>query len=407
MQNEFIESVLTFLKAPEVGYILLIFFLFIVPRILQRFRLPSAITSFALGIAAGMGLNIFQHDETIALLATLGIVSLFLHAGLDVSVSELRRNSRVLIYHLIFLLLLLVVGSIVVAKVFELSMRVSILITLALATPSTGFILDSIKAFGLSDDERNWIKTKAISAELLALAGMFLTLQSLTAEKFLISMGVMLALALLIPFFFRFFASKIVPYAPNSDFAFLIMLAIACAFVTRKIGVYYLVGAFVVGVAATSFKQKLPSVASDRLLHSVELFASFFVPFYFFKSGTSLTASDFSLNAWLLAGAFIVIMVPARLAVVVAHRRFALKESVREGLRVAFPMLPTLIFTLVLAQILREQFALNNELFGGLVIYAVATSLMTGFVFRTPQPDFESELIEHPAPSVTPTKSEG
>lgn len=97
-----IESFLKFLKVPEVGYILLIFFLFIVPKLLQRFRLPSAITSFALGIVAGMGLHHFQQDATISLLATLGIVSLFLHAGLDVNVSELRRNSRILIQHLVF-----------------------------------------------------------------------------------------------------------------------------------------------------------------------------------------------------------------------------------------------------------------------------------------------------------------
>lgn len=388
------ESVLKFLTAPEVGYILLIFFLFIVPKLLQRFRLPSAITSFALGIVASMGLHHFQHDETIALLATLGIVSLFLHAGLDVNVPELRRNYRVLGQHLILLLGLLIVGAYAVAMIFELSLRISILITLALATPSTGFILDSIKTFGLSDDEKNWIKTKAISAELLALAGMFLTLQSLTVEKFLISVGVMLTMALLIPLFFRFFASKVVPFAPNSEFAFLIMLAIACAFVTRKIGVYYLVGAFVVGVAARRFEEELPSVVSDRLIHSVELFASFFVPFYFFNSGTLLTAADFSPAAWLLAAAFLVVMVPARLATVVVPRHLALKESIRKGLRVAFPMLPTLIFTLVLAQILREQFAISSNLYGGLVIYAVVTSLMTGFVFRTPQPDYEQDMLD-------------
>jgi Kef-type K+ transport system membrane component KefB len=388
------EGFLKFFKAPEVGYILLIFFLFIVPKLLQRFRLPSAITSFALGIAAGMWLHHFQQDATISLLATLGIVSLFLHAGLDVNVSELRRNSRILIQHLALLLALLVVGSFAVSAIFGLSLRVSILVTLSLATPSTGFILDSIKVFGLSDDEKNWIKTKAISAELLALAGMFLALQSLTVEKFLISLGVMLALALLIPLFFRFFASKVVPYAPNSEFAFLIMLAVACAFVTRKIGVYYLVGAFVVGVAARRFEQQLPSVVSDRLIHSVELFASFFVPFYFFNSGTLLTAKDFSPAAWLLAAAFLIVMVPARLATVVVPRYFALKESIRKGLRVAFPMLPTLIFTLVIAQILREQFAISSTLYGSLVIYAVLTSIITGFVFRTPLPDFEHDMLQ-------------
>ena len=53
---------------PELDYILLLFALFVVPRMLQRFRLPAAITSVALGAAVGMGLGLFTRDATISLL---------------------------------------------------------------------------------------------------------------------------------------------------------------------------------------------------------------------------------------------------------------------------------------------------------------------------------------------------
>ena len=87
--------------APELDYVLLLFALFVVPRMLQRYRLPAAITSVALGAAAGMGLGLFTDDLTVTLLATLGIVALFLFAGLDVDVVDLRREARVLIQHLV------------------------------------------------------------------------------------------------------------------------------------------------------------------------------------------------------------------------------------------------------------------------------------------------------------------
>jgi Kef-type K+ transport system membrane component KefB len=67
--------------APELAYVLLLFALFVVPRVLQRYRLPAAITSFGLGAGAGMGLGLFRDDPTIEILSTFGIVSLFLFAS--------------------------------------------------------------------------------------------------------------------------------------------------------------------------------------------------------------------------------------------------------------------------------------------------------------------------------------
>jgi Kef-type K+ transport system membrane component KefB len=66
-------------------YPLLVLGLFIVPRALQRFRIPSAITCIALGALLGMtGVGDLRADPAVPLLSTLGIVSLF--AGLEVNV---------------------------------------------------------------------------------------------------------------------------------------------------------------------------------------------------------------------------------------------------------------------------------------------------------------------------------
>ena len=53
------------------------------PRGLQRFRLPGAITALALGAVASIGFHAFHGDSTIELLGTLGIVAAFLFAGLE------------------------------------------------------------------------------------------------------------------------------------------------------------------------------------------------------------------------------------------------------------------------------------------------------------------------------------
>ncbi len=83
----------------ELPYVSLVFGLFVIPRILQRWRIPRAITALLLGAIAGMGFDLFAGDTTIALLSTLGISTLVLFAGLEVRLDERRQGRRVLLEH--------------------------------------------------------------------------------------------------------------------------------------------------------------------------------------------------------------------------------------------------------------------------------------------------------------------
>lgn len=374
---------------PELDYVLLLFALFVVPRMLQRYRLPAAVTSVALGAAASIGLGLFTNDLTVSLLATLGIVALFLFAGLEVDFVELQRESRVLVQHLVIGVAALAVTAVLVQVVLRLPWRPAVLVALALLTPSTGFILDSLPSLGVSDLERFWVKSKAIATELVALAVLFVTLQSTTTRRLSVSALVLAGMILLLPVLFRVFAARVVPYAPKSEFAFLLMLAVLCAFVTRRLGVYYLVGAFIVGIAAQTFRRQLPAIASDRTLHAVEVFASFFVPFYFFSAGLHLHAEDFAVEAILVGGGFLATMVPLRITLVAVHRRAVLGETLRAGTRIGAAMLPTLVFTLVIAEILRDTFAVPRPIFGGLIIYTLANTLVPSFALRLPATELD------------------
>jgi len=78
---------------------------------------------------------------------------------------------------------------------------------------------------------------------------------------------------------------------------------------------------------------------------------------------------------------------------VVLQRRFALREKTADSLRVAVPMQPTLIFTLVIAGILRDRFALPRELFGALIVYAVVNTTIPGLVLRKAPPPYDEPLL--------------
>lgn len=382
----------------DLLYLILLFSLFVVPRLLQRYRIPSAVTSFALGAAAGIGAGLFTHDPTVNLLSTLGIVALFLFAGLDVDLDALRGEVQVLLQHVLVRLLALWLVAWAIARLAGLDARVATLVALALLTPSTGFILDSLDGFGLSERERFWVRSKAIATELVALGVLFVTLQSASPAQLGISAAVLIAMILVLPLVFRVFARVVVPHAPRSEFTFLVMLAVACAVITRELGVYYLVGAFVVGMAATRFRERLPAIASERMLHAVEAFASFFVPFYFFHAGLELRREAFTLPALGLGVLLLAVIVPLRLAMTGVHRRLALQEPVRGAMRIGVTMLPTLVFGLVIAGILRDRYDAPPVLTGAVIFYTVASTLIPSLVLRVPPPDFE-----HPVALPLPT----
>lgn len=385
------------LMSRDLSYVILLFVLFVVPRFLQRYRLPNAITSLALG-AAATALGLFSHDETIALLATFGIVALFLFAGLDVDIEELKPDAKVLAQHLAIWTVTLALLTWAVGQVFALATREASLVALAVLTPSTGFILDSLELFGLSPAEKRWTKSKAIASELLALMVMFFALQSTSAKQLGLSVLALTGLIVVLPPLFRWFAARISPYAPRSEFAFLLMVAVVCASATRRLGVYYLVGAFLVGIAARQFRQRLPAMSSERMLGAVEAFASFFVPFYFFKAGQGVSADELDLAALITGVALLIVCVSLRLGEVALHRWLALRERPKTSLRIGVALLPTLVFTLVIVDILRERPGVPPYLLGALVLYTTLITLLPGLILRVP-------VVEYAVPHLDPLSS--
>jgi Kef-type K+ transport system membrane component KefB len=130
-------------------------------------------------------------------------------------------------------------------------------------------------------------------------------------------------------------------------------------------------------------------MASEKMLTATEAFASIFVPFYFFHAGAALRRADFTIEALLFGLAALAVFVPVRLGLVMLHRKIRFGESARQSLRVGVPLLPTLVFTLVIAGILRERFQMPPYVFGGLMVYALLNTLIPSFVLRAPTPEFE------------------
>lgn len=390
----------------ELVYLLLIFGLLVVPRALQRWKLPAPLTCLLFGIVAMLAWGDGAHDAVVGLLATLGISSLFLFAGLEVDLAELRRGLLPLVAHLVVRTAMLALVAWMAWRWLRLDWQAAALLALALLTPSTGFILDSLSRLGLDEQERFWVTSKAIAGELLALAALFVVLQADDPARMGLSSLALTVMLVGLPLLFVALGRWVVPHAPGSEFSLLVMVGLVAAYVTYKLGVYYLVGAFLAGLIARLLQERMPKLASAENLHAVRLFASFFVPFYFFNAGTKVPPEALSLDALWIGLGLTMLALPVRIGILWVQRRILFREETpANSLRVSLALAPTLIFTLVLAGILLARFGIDPALFGGLLLYAALTTMLPSLVFRAPfdvEPVEDEVLHPRPAPQVRP-----
>ncbi len=371
-------------------FIVLLFLLLVFPKFLQRFGIPSAITSFMIGLLSGPVFGVIQASSIISILAILGIVTLFLFAGLEADVDQLMGHKSILIQHVSIFFMLFLVSTYFIGKYFLFDIHVSALVAIALLTPSTGFILDSLKSMNISVEKQFWIKSKAIAAEIIALVVLFVTLQSLNGKMFIFSALALCATIYVLPMVFRAIAKWIVPFAPKSEFTFLIMVAVSCAVLTKQLGVYYLVGAFIVGISAQRFRESLPSFSSEKMMDAIELFSSFFIPFYFFKAGLGIPKEAMSLSAIVIGLILLAIFVPMRVLSVGLHRRLILSEPLSISTNIGMRMVPTFVFTLVLVDLLKNKFNAAPVILGALIFYTVINTMLPSLLLKEKPVEFEN-----------------
>jgi len=357
-------------------YLAAVFGLLVIPRALQRFRLPAPLTCFAFGIIVAGFFKPLVNDSVVSYLSTLGIAALFLFAGLEVDLAELRRQLPSLAGNFAVRGLVLVVCARIAAISLHLGWQVDCLIALALLTPSTGFILDMLPHSGLDHTEQSEVALHAVAGEVTAVFLFLVISQAGSAKTLLISGGAIALLIAVMPLLFLALGRWVVPYAPGSEFSLLLMVGLICAVITETLGVYYLVGAFVAGLVARSLSKRMTTLASAENLDAIRLFASFFIPFYFFHNGLGVPSAALISASLLYGFVLAACLIPVRLAVVWLQSRFMQHRGHRGSFRVAIALTPTLIFTLLIAEILRENFAISPQLYGGLLVYAAIASIL-------------------------------
>jgi Kef-type K+ transport system membrane component KefB len=362
----------------DLEYILIFSLILILPKIFLRFRIPSGVTA----VIVGMVFNYLDHDLTsnqlFKFLALIGITSLFLFAGLEVDSKELKERKSYLSKYLIKFSVVIILLALLFIFTFGYSWRIGFLLALGIFTPSAGFILSSLHAYDINDKDESWIKSKAISKEIVSIAILFIVLQGSNFLNFISTIVFFFLCYLILPQIIAAFFKFIQPYAPNTETSFLVTLSLIMGVVTKELGTYYIIGAFMVGLIGNRFLTKIRTdINEESLLNSLSSFFSVFLPFYFFHVGLSIDYTQITERVLILSLAGFFIFTPFRMFLIhYGFFKFDNEEPARNYYKVSLSLMPTLVFGLIVSKLIITEAPQYSEAGYALVVYTILTSVL-------------------------------
>lgn len=341
----------------------------------MRFRIPSGITALLIGIIVGFFDPTLDDNQLFRFLAQIGITSLFVFAGLEVNFEELKEDKVYLSKYLSKSVLGMLLIAFALKHFFALSFQNSLILSLGIFTPSAGFIINSLHSFKMHKDLEYWIKSKAISKEIVSIAILFIALQFNNLKLLSFSLLFYIILFLTLPKIFKFFFKFISPYAPNTEVPMLVVLSLICGVISKELGAYYLVGAFIVGLIGSRFKKDIFHEDEEFIFKALNSFFNVFLPFYFFYAGLKMPFSAFNAQALYYGVILFLIFIPLRFALNSLSFKLFFKDFLENSYKVSFSLLPTLIFGLVIAGILKERGEVPDKIIYSLIVYTLLSSL--------------------------------
>ena len=367
-------------------FFIILFLLFFIPKIIKRFyRIPFPITEITLGLLLGMLLpEYFYAEDALKVLSTLGIVTLFVHSGMEVDFQFIAKNRRFFIENMILHLAVIGLVGYALHELFSLTYQVAYLASLALTTPSASYIISSNSDSGRN--EKPWIEGKAIAGEVASLILMIFLYRIDNPANLILTIVIIGLLLFMLPKVLRFLYDRVFSKMIGTEFSFIFAVAMISALITDIIGLHFLLGAFIAGVVSRRFISDLvkdegyidvSSSKGKQIVVGFGFFSLVFAPFFFYTTGLSIKPEIFTWTTLGLALLFGLAIAGIRILIIAAHRMFRVREKFPKAARISAKMLPTLVFTFVISEMLVENFGIDSQLFNTLMIYGILTALIS------------------------------
>jgi Kef-type K+ transport system membrane component KefB len=389
IQNIFLQIVIILFAARIFG------------EVFARFNVPSVMGELLAGVLIGPSiLNLIEPNETIKILAEIGIVLLLFEVGLETDVARLAKTgSKPFIVAIGGVVMPMTLGFLVSYSVFQLSLLVSLFIASTLTATSIGItmrVLTDLKK--QSSDEAQIVLGAAVIDDIIGIVllsilydfsqGGGISFFSISQVLLFISIYLLLA-----PIAAKLIFSTINYYEKKSEIPGLlpttiVALVLFFAWLAHSMGAPELLGGFAAGLAL-SRQFFLPFGSffdfDEHFAHKVETqmkpIVNLFTPIFFVMIGLSLNLREIQWSStfiWLLSISLLIAAVLGKLA----SGFLLFKENRWIKWAVGIAMVPRGEVGLIFAEIGRENKIFDNDLYASMVIMIAATTVFTPFVMR-------------------------
>lgn len=365
-----------------------------------RFKIPSVIGELFAGILLGPSLlHLIGPDQTIKLLAEIGIILLLFEVGLETDIGRLAKTGlKPFVVAFSGVVLPFVFGFLAAYFFFDLGMLVSLFIGSTLTATSIGItmrVLSDLKK--QASDEAQIVLGAAVIDDVIGIILLSILYEfSKGGSINILHIGqVLLFICLFLvsaPILAKLVSNIIKHYEEKSEIPGLLPTAIISlilffAWLAHIVGAPELLGGFAAGLALSKHFS-LPFGKYFRISgHFVEKIETqmrpiihLFTPIFFVSIGLSLNLSAIQWSSkyiWLLTIAILIAAVLGKLA-----SGFFLKDSRFIKWAVGIAMIPRGEVGLIFAEIGRESAIFNNELYAAMILVIAITTVFTPFIMR-------------------------
>ncbi len=299
------------LQDPVLVFTVAMTLILVAPLLSRAFRLPGIVGLLVAGMVVGPNaLNLLDQGETVRLLGTVGLLYVMFLAGLEIDLAQLRRaRNRSLVFGFLTFILPQSIGTVVflwlgfdwpsailIASMFASHTLVSYPVVGRLGIARDDSVITGVGGTVLTDTAALMvlaIVARSVGGEMTAgfWASLFLLFGLYVA-------GVILLLPRLGRWAFRQMKEGGVP-----EFAFVLAVVFACAFLAKAVGTEPIIGAFLAGLV---LNRMIPG--GSALMARIHFFGdSFLIPFFLLYIGmfVDVRALASGLDAWVIIGGMV------------------------------------------------------------------------------------------------------
>ena len=322
------------LQNPVIIFSLVLFIILFAPILFNKVKVPHVIGLILAGVIVGpYGLNLLLRDSSIVLFGTVGLLYIMFLAGLEIDLTEFKKNrNKIMVFGLTTFILPLAGGVLASYYVLGFSVPASVLLASMFST-HTLISYPITSKFGISRNRAvNLTVGGTMITDVLALiilavvAGM--TKEEVTSTfwatlgiKSLVFVGIVFFLfPVIIRWFFKTYNDSV------SQYIFVLAIVFLASFLAEAAGLEAIIGAFFSGLVLNTF---VPH--TSPLMNRIDFVGNaLFIPFFLLSVGmlVDITVLTNGWGAFKVAGVIVVVAVVTKyLAAWITQKIFKLSKD--------------------------------------------------------------------------------